>query len=249
MARTTSTTTSSPMPIYPCPNHLVHHHTFPELSIAEDGTGSNQQPYFRAMIFFNKKPGLTDDFFHAHWKSVHADLTMQVEGAGVDLVRYVQFHQEQQHITALLPLMEASGGSMKMVGWDGAAEFHARSAEAFVRYMKSVYASDKLVGCGTRFVDLVKGYEVMAGYDNLILGRAVPGQGGDGILVGDRRLGGKRKAEEDGEVEGAACKKMRVGDKEEEGGEDVACEKVSVGEKQVEEKEDRAEDPACGKLC
>lgn len=71
----------------PCPNHFTHTYTFPELALP---TTSNQQPSFRAMIFFNKKPGLTDAFFHEHWKSVHADLTMQVQGAGVDFVRYVQ---------------------------------------------------------------------------------------------------------------------------------------------------------------
>jgi hypothetical protein len=76
--------------IHPCPNHLVHQHTFPELALSSSGDGSNQQMYFRAMVFFNKKPGLTDEFFHEHWKSVHADLTMQVTGAGVDLVRYSQ---------------------------------------------------------------------------------------------------------------------------------------------------------------
>ena len=86
----TNTTAASPTTVHPCPNHLIHQHVFPELSLTKDNTGSNQQPYFRAMIFFNKKPGLTDAFFHAHWKSVHADLTMQVEGAGVNLVRYVQ---------------------------------------------------------------------------------------------------------------------------------------------------------------
>jgi hypothetical protein len=45
------------------------------------------------MIFFNKKPGLSDEFFHEHWKSVHADLTMQVGGMGRrkgGVVRYVQ---------------------------------------------------------------------------------------------------------------------------------------------------------------
>jgi len=98
------------------------------------------------MIFFNKKPGLTDEFFHAHWKSVHADLTMQVEGTGVDLVRYVQFHQEQKHKDALKPLLEASGGSMRFVEWDGAAEFWAESAEKFVGFMGSVYGSGHLVG-------------------------------------------------------------------------------------------------------
>lgn len=76
--------------IHPCPNHLIHHYTFPELAISSGGDGSNQQKYFRAMIFFNNKPGLTDEFFHEHWKSVHADLTIQVADAGVDLVRYSQ---------------------------------------------------------------------------------------------------------------------------------------------------------------
>jgi hypothetical protein len=82
-----------PPQTHPCPNHLVHAHTFPELSIAPHSDGSNQQPYFRAMIFFNKKPGLSDEFFHEHWKSVHADLTMQVGGMGRrkgGVVRYVQ---------------------------------------------------------------------------------------------------------------------------------------------------------------
>jgi hypothetical protein len=37
-------------------------------------------------------------------------------------------------------------------------------------------------------VDLVKGYEVMGGYDTLILGRGVPEYGRDGILETDRRL-------------------------------------------------------------
>jgi hypothetical protein len=58
----------------------------------------------------------------------------------------MQFHQEQEHIDALQPLMEASGGTMRMVEWDGAAEFHAESAEKFIEFMKSVYASKKLVG-------------------------------------------------------------------------------------------------------
>jgi hypothetical protein len=90
----------------PCPNHHFHNYNFPELSL---GTGSNQQPYFRALIFFYKKPGLTDDFFHEHWKSVHADLTISTmmdgacsgtdedgkekvnkNGEGVTMVRYVQ---------------------------------------------------------------------------------------------------------------------------------------------------------------
>jgi hypothetical protein len=50
-------------------------------------------------------------------------------------------------------------------------------------------------GCGTRFVDLVKGYHVMVGYDNLIFGSGVPGVGRDGVTAGDPRLTTKKKME------------------------------------------------------
>ncbi|CBX98198.1 hypothetical protein LEMA_P096070.1 [Plenodomus lingam JN3] len=189
-----ATTTPEPgckpkSPSLPCPNHYTHPYHFDELRL---GGGSNQQPYFRALVFFNKKPEITDDFFHEHWKSVHADLTMQVQDSGVFLTRYVQFHQEDQHKIALEPLLEASIGSMQIAPYDGCAEFHAESAEHFVSFMKGVYASAHLVektGCGTRFVDLVKGYHVMAGYDNLIFGPKIRGESGsDGIMKGDKRL-------------------------------------------------------------
>ncbi|KAH9879860.1 hypothetical protein J1614_001884 [Plenodomus biglobosus] len=170
----------------PCPNHYSHPYHFDELKL---GGGSNPQPYFRALVFFNKKPELTDDFFHEHWKSVHADLTMQVQDSGVYLTRYVQFHQEAQHKSAIEPLLEASMGSMQIAPYDGCAEFHAESAEHFVSFMKGVYASAHLVGCGKRFVDIVKGYHVMVGYDNLIFGPKIRGQSGsDGIMKGDERL-------------------------------------------------------------
>jgi hypothetical protein len=52
------------------------------------------------------------------------------------------------------------------------------------------------IGCGTRFVDMVKGYEIMGGYDNLILGHGVPGYGNDGISELDSRLKKNMKTEE-----------------------------------------------------
>lgn len=70
-----------------CPTHLTHKFKFQELEV---GKGSNQQPYFKALLFFYKKPGLSHDFFHEHWKSVHADLTMRAGKAGANIVRYVQ---------------------------------------------------------------------------------------------------------------------------------------------------------------
>ncbi|KAF2728953.1 hypothetical protein EJ04DRAFT_569079 [Polyplosphaeria fusca] len=168
----------------PCPSHLTHPFTFSELS---PGTGSNQQPYFRALVFFTKKPGLTDDFFHEHWKSVHADLAISIKGASVNLVRYVQFHHDARHKEMLAPLL---GQGMALAPYDGCAEFHAKDAEGFLRFMVDVHAAKELVGCGSRFIDEVKGMHIMAGYDNLIFGGKIGTSGGsDGLLGGDRRFG------------------------------------------------------------
>ncbi|KAF2630007.1 hypothetical protein BU25DRAFT_312636, partial [Macroventuria anomochaeta] len=153
---------------------------FNELTL---GTGLNEQPYFRALIFFNKKPGVTDAFFHPHWKSVHADLTLQTPGAGVDLRRYVQFHQEPKHVDEMKDLFEASGGSMQSLPYDGCAEFYAKSAKGFTAFMRDIWASEHLVGCGKRFVDMTQGYQVMVGYDNLIFGHAVPEMGGGDVIL------------------------------------------------------------------
>jgi hypothetical protein len=141
-----------------------------------------------------------------------------------------QFHQTQEHIEKLEPLLLASKGTMQISRWNGAAEFLAERAEDFVEFMKCVYGAGQLVGmfhdflfhhqghfylflailkhkltdilyctgCGTRFVDLVEGYEIMAGYDNLIFGRGVPGCGTDGILEADGRLMKNKRSEQMG---------------------------------------------------
>lgn len=73
-------------------------------------------------------------------------MTLQTPGAGVNLMRYVQFHQESKHIDEIEDLVEASGGTIKVMPYDGCAEFHARGAEEFKMFMKTVWASDNLVG-------------------------------------------------------------------------------------------------------
>ncbi|KAF2107229.1 Malate/L-lactate dehydrogenase [Lophiotrema nucula] len=191
----------------PCPNHYSHDFRFQELAV---GKGSNEQPYFRALIFFNKKPEHTDEFFHEHWKSVHADLTMQVEDLGLNLVRYIQFHQDAKSKAAVAPLLEGNGGNMHALPWDGCAEFHARTGEDFVKFIQSVYDSKELVGCGTRFIDPLVGMHIMAGYDDLIYGSAISTSfglsnmpGNDGVLPADERLIAK-KTEENSVVNSAA---------------------------------------------
>jgi hypothetical protein len=57
-----------------------------------------------------------------------------------------QFHQTQEHIEKLEPLLQASKGTMQISRWNGAAEFLAERAEDFVEFMKCVYGADQLVG-------------------------------------------------------------------------------------------------------
>jgi hypothetical protein len=48
---------------------------------------------------------------------------------------------------------------------------------------------------------MVKGYQVMAGYENLILGSAIPGQGEDGIRPNDSRLTARVTTDRESETE------------------------------------------------
>jgi hypothetical protein len=88
---------------------------------------------------------------------------------------------------------------------------------------------------------MVKGYQVMAGYDNLIMGSAIPGQGKDGISVKDGRLTAKRKAEDEVEEEDAPSKKVCVED-------EASCDK-SCAEGKEEAEEEEVDRVACEKLC
>jgi hypothetical protein len=72
------------------PSDDKHNYTFDELKPDIPGLGSNPQPYFRFLLLFKKKPGISEDYFHQHWGTVHADLTMASVDVGVQLTRYVQ---------------------------------------------------------------------------------------------------------------------------------------------------------------
>ena len=61
--------------------------TFSQL---QRGRGSNQQPYLRLLMFFNKLPDISEEKFHQWWQTVHADLTVSAAGFNVDVLRYVQ---------------------------------------------------------------------------------------------------------------------------------------------------------------
>ncbi|KAF9730029.1 hypothetical protein PMIN04_012799 [Paraphaeosphaeria minitans] len=166
-----------------CPSHLTLQFSFEELAVER---GSNQQPYIRILIFFNKKKGLSEAFFHEHWKSIHADLTMSFGNGTKNFSRYVQFHQDAEHRKLVSSLSQYN---MQPLQYDGCAEFHAENAEQFLRFMADIHNSKELVGCGSRFTDVDDGMHVMVGYDNLIYGSHITTSGGcDGILPSDPRI-------------------------------------------------------------
>jgi hypothetical protein len=54
----------------------------------------NKQNYIRVSMFFNKKPGVSYEFFQNHWHHVHADLvTSSTAFKKAGILRYNQFHQ------------------------------------------------------------------------------------------------------------------------------------------------------------
>lgn len=68
---------------------------------------------------------------------------------------------------------------------------------------------DHLVGCGKRFADLHKGYHIMCGYDNLILGASTPGLGGgDGLMPDDPRIGHSQGSKESQTDSSAASSRL-----------------------------------------
>jgi hypothetical protein len=69
---------------------MKHSYTFYELQPRLDGRGPYAQPYLRFLILFKKKADVSEAYFHQHWKTVHADLTMAAEDVGIQLLRYVQ---------------------------------------------------------------------------------------------------------------------------------------------------------------
>lgn len=67
-----------------------HNYVFSELQPKTFDGEFYKQPYFRFLILFKRKEGITEEWFYQHWSSVHADMTMAMKGAGMRLSRYVQ---------------------------------------------------------------------------------------------------------------------------------------------------------------
>ncbi|KAF1841557.1 uncharacterized protein K460DRAFT_291381, partial [Cucurbitaria berberidis CBS 394.84] len=130
-----------------------------------------------------QKAGITEEFFHRHWKTVHADLTLdQLDFA-------LRFHQDKQNWANAQRLLTAVGGAMQLALYDGIAEFHTKDYETFEKFVLSVFADPLLVGDQKKFVSSDSPLHIMAGYENLIFGSGISiSNGYDSVVPGDRRF-------------------------------------------------------------
>ncbi|KAK0287040.1 hypothetical protein LTR35_004510 [Friedmanniomyces endolithicus] len=130
-------------------------HGFKNDALSYDAS-PNYQPCIKLSFFFNKKPEVSDEQFHRHWETVHADLTIAARDfKACKVQRYVQFHQ-----TADMK-EKAKQLGLEHVAFDGCSEIWVRDWDDWMAF-----------------------YSVMVGYDNLIFEHAIPGEGGkDGITA------------------------------------------------------------------
>ncbi|KAF3035628.1 hypothetical protein E8E11_005607 [Didymella keratinophila] len=167
----------------------AHNYTFKELEPHCGSQGSFRQPYFRFNVFFRKNANITEEQFHRHWKTVHADLTISEPDAGLRLLRYTQFHQDAHHRQFIRPLIAVSNGLMEIAPYDGVAEFLTKDYATFGAFILQIFGNPILVADQQSFVDSSLPMHVMAGYDDLIFGDAIDAaEGRDGILPDDPRL-------------------------------------------------------------
>lgn len=94
---------------------------------------------------------------------MHADLSLQAPNVSVKFMRCVLFHQEPKHVEQIKQLLDATGGEMQILPYDGYAESYSRSAEEFIAFMWDVQTSERIIGCGNRSVDIVRGIVLWLG--------------------------------------------------------------------------------------
>jgi len=112
-----------------------HQFTF---SFLKPGSGSNKQPYYKMLMFIKKRPDISDEQFHEHWRTVHADLSCSAPDWGVHVVRYVQLHQTSADKEALKKL------GMDVLDFDGMGELHVKSLDDWVQFSSSPVFAEKL---------------------------------------------------------------------------------------------------------
>ncbi|KAF2275914.1 uncharacterized protein EI97DRAFT_458912 [Westerdykella ornata] len=181
---------NKPISLTPDQETYLYNRTYAFKELAPPNPASeqcfNKQAHVRVIILFKRRPDISEDYFHLHWSTVHAELTVAARDFGIHISRYNQFHQTAPDKTLLAPLF-AQG--LQPAPYDGIAELYAPDMDDFQKFMNGVLRDEPTQKDIVRFVDVAAGLHVMAGYDDLVYGLAAPGMGGsDGIVPGDERL-------------------------------------------------------------
>lgn len=79
---------------------INHNFTYSQLDY--DAT-PNIQPCIKLSFWFNKLPNVSDEQFHRHWETVHADLTVAAKDFNVcKIQRYVQVSVDKARVPRLV---------------------------------------------------------------------------------------------------------------------------------------------------
>jgi len=147
------------------------------------GGQANHQPYIKISFFFKKRSDLTYEQFYHHWEIVHASLTVATKcHTDLGILRCVQFQPRPEYIDLVKQMEEASQGRMvTMTQFDGCTELYVKTWEDWLRFAGS---DEYTQAIGPDAANFIEGpVHVIAGIDNLMIGRAVEGLNGkDGIV-------------------------------------------------------------------
>ncbi|KAF7187780.1 hypothetical protein HII31_10882 [Pseudocercospora fuligena] len=96
----------------------------------------NYQPYIKLSFYFNKLPHVSDEQFHRHWETVHADLTIAAKDFKVfGVKRYAQIHQSADLKEKARDLGVTLG--IEHLDYDGCSEIWVEKWEDWINFSSS----------------------------------------------------------------------------------------------------------------
>jgi len=150
--------------------HVPHDFKYPQLAYDAE---PNSQPYIKLSFFFSKLPEVSYEYFHKHWASVHADLTLGVKSfKDCKIQRYVQYHQTPD----LKEKAESLG--IPLLDFDGCSTIYVKEWDDWMRFYNSEDYKKALNPDVGHFMAMP--IRVMVGYDVLQYGSAIL-EGRDGV--------------------------------------------------------------------
>ena len=127
-------------------------HTFKNKQLSYDAC-PNYQPCIKLSFYFNKLPHVSNEHFHRHWETIHADLTVATKPFKSNKVqRYVQVHQGKEikdkiagktcHSYELLcrrltPTASGADLNFEHLDFDGCSEFWFKKWEDWLDFCSS----------------------------------------------------------------------------------------------------------------